>query len=110
MTASPRAASIVMQRGGRGIMTRTNLLAQLLRALRVAHYAEQHNVGTAEAQERLAELAHREALFRRDRRDFLKIAAGGAGETAGAMGFKQIERGERQPRDEEKGGGGGGEE
>lgn len=53
-------------------MTRTNLLAQLLRALRTAHYAEQHDVGTAEAQGRLAELAYREALLRRDRRDFLK--------------------------------------
>lgn len=69
-------------------MTRTNLLAQLLRALRVAHYAEQHNVGTAEAQERLAELAYREALLRRDRRDFLKTAAGAAVITAGALLFR----------------------
>ena len=79
-------------------MTRTNLLAQLLRALRVAHYAEQHNVGTAEAQERLAELAHREALFRRDRRDFLKIAAGAAVITAGALAFPQFAWAKRQPR------------
>src|SRR3569833_2128313 len=98
MTASLRAASIVMQRGGRGLMTRTNLLAQLLRALRVAHYAEQHNVGTAEAQERLAELAHREALFRRDRRDFLKIAAGAAGVTGGAEAITTKSRAERPTR------------
>lgn len=79
-------------------MTRTNLLAQLLRALRVAHYAEQHNVGTAEAQGRLAELAYREALLRRDRRDFLKIAAGAAVITAGALAFPQFAWAKRQPR------------
>src|SRR3569623_2996767 len=105
MTASLRAASIVMPTVRESLMTLTFLLAQRLRALRVAHYAEQHNVGTAEAQERLAELAYREALFRRDRREFLKIAAGAAVITAGAMAFTQFAWAERQPRNAVIGGG-----
>lgn len=79
-------------------MSRTKLLSHLLAALRVARYAERHKLGTADAQERSAELAYREALFRRDRRDFLKTAAGAAVITAGALAFPQYAWAKRRPR------------
>lgn len=79
-------------------MSRTKLLTHLLDALRVARYAERHQLGTSDAQERSAELAYREAMFRRDRRDFLKITAGAAVITAGALTFPQYAWAKRRPR------------
>lgn len=79
-------------------MPRSPILSRLLSALRVAQYAEKHKLGTADAQERLAELAYRDALLRRDRRDFLKAMAGAAVITAGALAFPQLAWAKRQPR------------
>ena len=79
-------------------MSRTNLLSRLLNAMRVAQYAEKHKLGTADAQERLADLAYRNELFRRDRRDFLKTIAGAAVITAGALALPEFAWAKRQPR------------
>lgn len=79
-------------------MSRTNFLSRLLNAMRVAQYAEKHKLGTADAQERLAELAYRNELFRRDRRDFLKTMAGAAVVTAGALALPEFAWAKRQPR------------
>lgn len=79
-------------------MSRSPILSRLLSALRVAQYAEKNKLDTAAAQERLAELAYREALFRSGRRDFLKAMAGAAVITAGALAFPQLAWAKRQPR------------
>lgn len=79
-------------------MSRTNLLSHLLRAMRVAQYAEKQKLTTAAAQERIAELEYRNELFANERRDFLKLMAGAALIAGGALAFPEFALAKRQPR------------